>query len=210
MMKKIWIITGFLITGTVLVSCSKVRRNTGRAYMPDMAYSRAYETYASTEALLKKGAHYNAMPVEGTIARGDTLMVYPNKNDSAGYANSKNFVNPLPALNPVQMKEAARLYLIYCGICHGEKLDGNGPLFKGGEGPFPSAPKNFMTDEMKTMAEGTMFHSVTYGKNMMGSYASQLSTEQRWMIIHYIKEKQAASASAATAPAKDSVKTVKP
>jgi hypothetical protein len=35
-----------------------------------------------------------------------------------------------------------------------------------------------------------MFYSVTYGKNAMGSYASQLSTKQRWMIIHYIKEKQ--------------------
>jgi len=43
---------------------------------------------------------------------------------------------------------------------------------------------------MIKMAEGTMFHSATYGKNMMGSYASQLSAKQRWMIIHYIKEKQ--------------------
>jgi mono/diheme cytochrome c family protein len=208
-MKKIWVITGFLIAGTVLVSCSKVRRNTGRAYMPDMAYSRAYETYASTEALQKKGVHYNAMPVEGTIARGDTLTVYPNKNDSAGYANSKNFANPLPALNAIQFKEATRLYLIYCGICHGEKLDGNGPLWKGGDGPFPAAPKNFMADDMKAMAEGTMFHSATYGKNLMGSYASQLSTEQRWMIIHYIKEKQAASVGTTATPATDTTKTGK-
>lgn len=208
-MKKLWVITGCLIAGILLVSCSKVRRNTGRVYMPDMAYSRAYETYASTEALQKKGVHYNAMPVEGTIARGDTLTVYPYKNDSAGYADSKNFVNPLPALSAIQFKEASRLYLIYCGICHGEKLDGNGPLSMTVGGAFPAAPKNFMADDMKAMAEGTMFHSATYGKNMMGSYASQLSTEQRWMIIHYIKEKQAASVSTTTAPAKDSTKTVK-
>jgi mono/diheme cytochrome c family protein len=204
-MKKIWVITGCLIAGTILVSCSKVRRNTGRAYMPDMAYSRAYETYASTDALQKKGVHYNAMPVEGTIARGDTLTVYSYKNDSIGYINSKNVANPLPALSAVQRKEAARLYLIYCGICHGEKLDGNGPLWKGGDGPFPAAPKDLMAADMKAMAEGTMFHSVTYGKNLMGSYASQLSAEQRWMIIHYIKEKQAASVSATAAPAKDSI-----
>lgn len=209
MMKKISLLTICIATAVVLVSCSKVRRNTGRVYMPDMAYSRAYETYASTEALQKKGVHYNAMPVEGTIARGDTLTVYPNKNDSIGYANSKNFANPLPALSAIQFKEATRLYLIYCGICHGEKLDGNGPLWKGGEGPFPAAPKNFMADDMKAMAEGTMFHSVTYGKNLMGSYASQVSTEQRWMIIHYIKEKQAASVSTTTAPAKDTIKTGK-
>jgi mono/diheme cytochrome c family protein len=208
-MKKYWIITGCLIAAVALVSCNKVRRNTGRAYMPDMAYSRAYETYASTEALQKKEVNYNAMPVEGTIARGDTLSAYPNKNDSTGYINSKNFANPLPALSAVQFKEASRLYLIYCGICHGEKLDGNGPLWKGGDGPFPNAPKDFMADDMKKMAEGTMFHSVTYGKNNMGSYASQLSAEQRWMIIHYIKEKQAASVTATSAPVKDSAKTGK-
>ena len=210
-MKKLWIITGCLIAGAVLVSCSKIRRNTGRAYMPDMAYSRAYETYASTEALQKKGVHYNAMPVEGTIARGDTLTIYPYKNDSAGYVDSKNFANPLPALSAIQFKEATRLYLIYCGICHGEKLDGQGPLWKGGEGPFPAAPRNFLTDPVVTnMAEGTMFHSVTYGKNLMGSYASQLSTEQRWMIIHYIKEKQAASVTATPVTPKDSIKTKNP
>jgi mono/diheme cytochrome c family protein len=209
MMKKYWIITGCLIAGFVLASCNKTRRNAGRVYMPDMAYSRAYETYASTEALQKKGVHYNAMPVEGTIARGDTLTVYPNKNDSAGYADSKNFANPLPALSAIQFKEASRLYLIYCGICHGEKLDGQGPLWKGGEGPFPAAPKDLMAADMKAMTEGTMFHSVTYGKNLMGSYASQLSTEQRWMIIHYIKEKQGASVTAMPAPAKDSIKTGK-
>lgn len=204
MMKKIWVITGCLIAGAVLVSCNKVRRNTGRAYMPDMSYSRAYETYASTEALQKKGVHYNAMPVEGTIARGDTLTVYPYKNDSAGYVNSKDFANPMPALTDIQRKEATRLYLINCGICHGEKLDGNGPLYKGGDGPFPSKPATLVGDpKYAAMAEGTMFHSVTYGKNMMGSYASQLSTEQRWMIIHYIKEKQAASATT-QAPVKDS------
>lgn len=210
MMKKISLVTLCMATAVMLISCSRVRRNPGRAYMPDMAYSRAYETYASTEALQRKGVHFNAIPVEGTVARGDTITVYPYRNDSAGYNNSKTFANPMPALSATQFLEASRLYLVYCGICHGEKLDGNGPLWKGGEGPFPAAPKNFMATDMKAMAEGTMFHSVTYGKNLMGSYASQLSTEQRWMIIHYIKEKQASAISATPAPAKDSANKVKP
>ena len=42
------------------------------------------------------------------------------------------------------MKEAERLYLVNCGICHGPKLDGNGPLWKDGDGPYPSAPKNLV------------------------------------------------------------------
>jgi len=199
-MKKIWIITGFAAMIIAMVSCNKVRRSPGRAYMPDMAYSRAYETYATTEGLQKEGAHYTAMPVKGTIARGDMLDIYPYSNDPAGYAASATVTNPLPALSAKDFVEASRLYLVNCGICHGEKLDGNGPLYKDGSGPYPSKPATLVGDAKYTaMAEGTMFHSVTYGKNAMGSYASQLSTQQRWMIIHYIKEKQQASAGTAKA-----------
>jgi len=96
------------------------------------------------------------------------------------------------------------LYQINCGICHGTKLDGNGPLYKGGEGPYPAAPKNFIGDPaVSVMPEGQMFYSVSYGKNMMGSYASQLTRKQRWMVIKYIKNKQLAAKAAATAPAAD-------
>lgn len=205
-MKKILVITSCLLAGVLLFSCNQVRRSPGRAYMPDMAYSRAYETYMiSPEALAQKGIHYSALPVEGTVARGDTLSVYPYKNDSTGYANSKLILNPLPPLDSLQFKEATRLYLVNCGICHGQKLDGNGPLWKDGSGPFPAAPRNLATDPYAVaLAEGTMFHSITYGKGQMGSYASQLTTTQRWMVIHYIKEKQAASNSGKTAATADS------
>jgi mono/diheme cytochrome c family protein len=188
-MKKIGIILG-AIALVVTVGCNKPRRNPGYVYMPDMAYSRAYETYASTQGLKDKGIHYNAMPVPGTVARGDQFA-YTLTNDSAGYEASRNVRNPLPQLDARQYLEAARLYQIHCAICHGAALDGNGPLYNGGQGPFQAAPRNFMTDPlMKTLSDGTFFHSITYGRNMMGSYASQLSTEQRWMIIHYIREKQ--------------------
>ena len=103
--------------------------------------------------------------------------------------NLQRVTNPVAA-GTINMKNAERLYLVNCGICHGTKLDGNGPLWKGGNGPFPAAPKNFMDAAMKAMPEGTMFHSVTYGKEQMGSYASQLNTRQRWEVIAYIKSKQ--------------------
>jgi mono/diheme cytochrome c family protein len=189
MMKKFWIISVLAVTVTGMMSCNKVRRSPGRAYMPDMAYSRAYETYASTEALHNKGVNYNGLPVTGTIARGDMLQIYTIQNDSAGYVQSATVKNPL-SIDSIDKKEAERLYLVNCGVCHGAKLDGNGPLWKDGNGPYPAAPKNLMGDDMKKMADGTMFHSVTYGKGQMGSYASQLSTTQRWMVIAFIKSKQ--------------------
>ncbi len=201
-MKKFLTITGIISLVLLMAACGGPRRNPGRVYMPDMAYSRAYETYAEldsnkfTNDTLELGEgkiFYNSMPVGGTIARGEMLYIYPHKNDSAGYANSADITNPFKA-DSIDLKEAERLYLVNCGICHGAKLDGNGPLWKDGAGPYPAAPKNLMGDDMKSMKDGTMFHSVTYGKGQMGSYASQLSTKQRWEVIAFIKAKQGGGA----------------
>jgi mono/diheme cytochrome c family protein len=151
--------------------------------------------------------------VAGTIARGDELP-FPYERDKPGdsvnYVASKQVQNPLPALTKVEMKESERLFLVNCGICHGVKLDGNGPLYKDGNGPYPSKPATLVGDpKYHAMPEGQMFYSVTYGKNAMGSYASQITTKQRWMIIHYIKAMQAAKAAPASA-ATDSTGTKAP
>lgn len=198
-MRKTLLLTGTFAMAFAVIGCNQVRRDTGRAYMPDMSYSRAYETFASTEALTAAGVHYTALPVEGTVPRG-ALAAYPFKNDSIGYVRSAEVKNPLDPAT-IDMKEAERMYLIKCGICHGTKLDGNGPLWKGGDGPYPAAPRNLITDPVTAnMAEGTMFHSITFGKNLMGGYYSQLNTKQRWEIVAYIKMKQA-EAKGAAAPA---------
>ncbi len=199
-MKTTNIISGIL-TGTLAISlfaCSDVRRNPGRIYMPDMTYSRAYETYASTEDLTKEGVHYDHMPVAGTIARGEELP-FPLPKDAFGdttnYHAARDIKDPLPACDSAQLDEARRLFAINCAICHGAALDGNGPLYKDGNGPFAAHPAQLVGGpQYMTMPEGQMFYSIEYGKNMMGSYASQLNRKQRWMIVQYIKFKQAQSA----------------
>jgi mono/diheme cytochrome c family protein len=203
-MKKLAIITVLSVTAFIM-SCGG-KNDPGRAYMPDMGTSRAYETYADHSNLADSNIHYTAAPVPGTIARGEEMpfhLVLDKAGDSTNYVASKQVSNPIAALSPADEKEAERLYLINCGICHGVKLDGNGPLYKGGDGPYKAAPKNLMT---LAMPEGQMFYSVTYGKGMMGSYASQLSRKQRWQVIRYIKNKQTGTA-APTAPAADTTAT---
>jgi len=207
MMKRLFEIVFILFAASLIIGCSDVRRKPGAVYMPDMGYSRALETYAKpdsskfTNDASKIGEgkiYYTAYPVAGTMARGDELP-FPYEmdkvGDSANYVASKQVQNPLPALTGVEKKEAERLYLVNCGVCHGTKLDGNGPLYKDGNGPFPSKPATLVGDpKYHAMPEGQMFYSVTFGKNAMGSYASQITTKQRWMIIHYIKALQAAKA----------------
>ena len=202
-MKRLLYIT-ILALSVSFTGCFSDRgdRNPHNIYMPDMAYSRAYETYAYrdssifTENPAERGQKifYNNQPVAGTISRGEDMPFPLTKDavgDSTNYVKSKEVKSPVDSMSTAQLTESERLYLINCGICHGKNLDGNGPLYKGGEGPFGAKPATLVGDaKYEAMPEGQMFYSVAYGKGQMGSYASQLSRRQRWEIIHYIKSKQ--------------------
>src|ERR1700680_2118410 len=119
-MKKLCIISLVALAGAIIIGSSDVRRKPGRIYMPDMIYSRAYETYSVTEeqkaALEKKGIYFSNVPVEGTIKRGARFpFVIPKDKDAAdstNYVASKQVKNPLPALDSGQAVEAERLYLV--------------------------------------------------------------------------------------------------
>jgi len=188
------------------------KREPGKVYMPDMAYSRGYETYAERDSMIftadpaQRGGkiYYDNNPAQGTVKRGE-MFPYTLPNDSNGYKMSAAVMNPLGEMTEADMKEAGRLFNINCAICHGDKGAGNGPLSTSGK---IGGVANLTLEMYTKMADGTMFHSITYGKNNMGSYASQLDRKQRWMMVKYIRSLQpkanTALASAATA---DTTKT---
>jgi len=201
MKRSTLVFLGMIALVVMAVSCSDVKRKPGKVYMPDMAYSRAYETY-STNPVFADGRTSQG-PVAGTVKRGDDYPVHIQQDavgDTAHYFASRQMPNPITSLTEAELKETERLYLINCGICHGPKLDGNGPLWNNGDGPYPSKPATLVADaKYESMPEGQMFYSITFGKNLMGSYASQLSAKQRWQVIHYIKVKQGKIKAAAVA-----------
>jgi mono/diheme cytochrome c family protein len=204
-MKKIVIAAGCLALSLGFISCSGAHGDDpGHSYMPDMYYSRAYESYnyndvgGELDTLKRRGITYTGLPVPGTVARGEMLS-YHLTNDSAGLNAANALKSPLDSVTaaPASMKEAERIYLVNCGICHGPKLDGDGPLWNGGNGPFPVAPRNLTDDYTKKLTDGHIFHVITYGIRSMGSYASQLNPQQRWWVIKYIRSKQGGGAVAA-------------
>lgn len=201
MMKKLPILFA-LFASAAITGCDGVKREPSDQYMPDMAYSRAYETYADHSGLADSGINYNNQPVAGTIARGEEFpfpLAKDKAGDSTNYVASRAIKNPITFLTDTELGEAERLYLIQCGICHGPALDGNGPLYNGGNGKFSAKPASFIGDpKIEAMPEGQMFYSTTYGKNLMGPYGPQLTRKQRWMVIYYIKQQQAKKKATAT------------
>lgn len=208
-MKKLVFAAGCVVMAFGLASCGGAKGNDpGHAYMPDMYYARAYETYGynnvggELDTLKKRGIFYNAMPVPGTIARGDAMAYhFVETSDSGRLKEADRLVNPLDSVTatPAAMTEAQRLFLVNCAICHGVKLDGNGPLYNNGNGPYPAVPKNLTAADSKAFTDGHYFYVITNGIRTMGSYASQLTPEQRWWVIKYIRKAQGGTASAAPA-----------
>jgi mono/diheme cytochrome c family protein len=208
-MKKIAIISTLIIsTAVVLISCDS-KRQPGKIYMPDMTYSRAYETYALRDSTIftmdaadaGHKIYYNGQTVTGTMKRGE-LAPYTVPNDSNGLLNLSSLVkNPLAPLTNADSLEAARLFNINCGICHGPKAEANGPVaakIGGVKSIIALSP---------TYSDGRLFFVMTYGQNNMGSYASQLNREQRWRIVQYIRTlepKTTAAVPAVAAPKADS------
>jgi mono/diheme cytochrome c family protein len=201
------IVAASLVVVMGLMSCDSgnMRRTPGHIYAPDMTYSRAYDAYTTNPNFADSMT--SRLPVEGTIARGHQMPDHLKEGDTNAY---KTFTTSAK-FSEAELKEGGRLFNIYCGICHGQNLDGQGPLFASGK--FASMPANFKDAKYLHMSVGQMYAAIKYGKNMMGSYASQIDIKQRWMIIAYIKKVQSTNggdaytfgevASAPAAPAAD-------
>jgi mono/diheme cytochrome c family protein len=183
----------------LLASCSDDPKHPGYEYMPDMYRSPSYETYSPNPVF--RDSMTAQQPVAGTIARGKSYPYrYPNTTE--GYEQAgKELKNPLEK-SEVNMAEGQRLYGHYCVHCHGEKGLGDGTIPAGGK--FPPPPS--YSGPLKDLPEGKMYHTVTYGKNLMGSHASQLDPQQRWKIVMYIQTLQKVEGGTATASADSSAK----
>lgn len=217
-MKKIAIIaTLVLSTATVFIGC-KDKRDPGRAYMPDMAYSRAYESYATRDSSVftmdpNDASHkifYNNLAPAGTIKRGELFpfnvafdISKSSIDSNASLINQLAQVkNPLEPMNGKELEEAGRLFNINCAVCHGAKAESNGPL-----AAKVGGVKNIITASPK-YSDGRLFYVMEYGQANMGSYASQLSREQRWRIVQYIRTLEPKTEATAVAVKTDSA-TVK-
>ncbi len=100
--------------------------------------------------------------------------------------------NPFP-ITAEGLEKGEELYNIFCGICHGEKGDGNGYLASD-DNPnkkFLAVPKNLLLPEYVESSNGRYYHSIMYGINVMGAYSDKLSYEERWQVIHHIRSLQA-------------------
>ncbi len=180
----------------LLGACQADGDFTGREYMPDMAHSKAYEPYVEGRTIMIDGDTVQLFPnnqaalepVAGTVARGYVPYHYEDTNEGYELAG-KQLVSPVDRRDEGILARGKTAYATNCAICHGTKGAADGAIVK--NGAYPAPPPSYFREDIMVLPEGKMFHSIHYGKNLMGSYASQLSKEERWNVVAYIKNMQA-------------------
>jgi mono/diheme cytochrome c family protein len=157
----------------VLVRGPKTRLNF--EYFPDMA----------------RTARYNAFEENPNFADGITLRVPPPGTIPRGLPPltfgeapaSTPLVNPFSADDRVALDRGAAVFATFCQPCHGPRGQGDGLVPQHG---FP-APPPLSRAQTQQKTDAQFFQTMTNGQNAMPSYASQISREDRWRAILFVR-----------------------
>jgi len=176
-MKSLFKIAIFAMICISMVSCKKDTRPNYQ-FFPQMYEPVGYETYG--ESSMFPNDAVALLPAEGSIPRGFTP--FEIENTTEGYELAKaSLTSPLDSTQ-INLPKAKELYDIYCGICHGNLGNGQGNLVK--REKILGVPS--YDDAGRAITEGSIYHTVFYGKNAMGSYANQLDEDERWQVVAYV------------------------
>jgi mono/diheme cytochrome c family protein len=91
--------------------------------------------------------------------------------------------NPLKS-NEQSIAEGKVLYTKNCLSCHGKKGMGDGPK----SGDLEKVPGDFTTLAFRKQSDGAIFWKMTEGRKPMPSFKSELTVQQRWLLVNYIRE----------------------
>lgn len=163
---------------TIISGCSKNPNETGVEIFPDMVHSVAFEAYSENPNT--KDGKTMLLPPRGTIARGKLPFPY-GKGESEAKRAEEELVNPYTK-SETRLNRGKEVYENFCLVCHGSQGKGDGPIIP----KFPNPP-SLTGKRIRKYKDGRLFHIVSRGSGDMPSHAEQISEEDRWNLIQYVR-----------------------
>ncbi len=86
------------------------------------------------------------------------------------------------------MEQGRKGYMNHCVVCHGPLGNGVPTL----TAAYGAKPANLLSKQFRDYPDGKIYWAIVMGKNAMPSYAYDLSEEDRWAVVHYVRALQRA------------------
>jgi hypothetical protein len=138
------------------------------------------------------------MPIPGTVARSVAIRVgdkevFPFEDQPVNTGReigTTNFIdnNPLK-INTEFLARGRQRFDINCSPCHGRTGQGDGVTKKIGA---MGVVANLHDKRIVELADGELFYVITNGRNLMGAYGPNVTVEDRWAIVAYLRALQLA------------------
>lgn len=126
--------------------------------------------------------------IDGTIARGTPYQDTPL--NTGKIAGTTNYVQTIPVPVTTQLMARGRdRFNITCSPCHGAQGDGKGITTKFGMAVIADL-HDAAGRKVPQQSDGQIFSTISYGKGLMQGYAPNLSIEDRWAIVAYVRALQ--------------------
>ncbi len=135
-------------------------------------------------------ASEEAAPGAAPVAAGRGLkqMSFGTGTDYASTGKmGANWGTGIPfEVTPEFMARGAQRFNINCMVCHGPTAAGDGIAKQHGLATVVT----LQDDRIRNMADGEIFNTITHGKNTMMSYGGNVTVNDRWAIIAYLRALQ--------------------
>lgn len=151
--------------------------------LPEMVRTAAYKAY-SANPNFADGKTLREPPPD-TVPRGFRGVEFEASEADAVRAGEQ-LRNPYAFEDLAPFTRGAFVFRTWCLPCHGATGRGDGPVAMRG---YP-APPPFNSEKTLALKDGRMFHILTFGQKNMPAYASQMTEDDRWMAILYVRSLQ--------------------
>ena len=133
-------------------------------------------------------------PIAGTVA-----VEMPAQNDywATGKWDDTHWGNGIPvhpavdggrelAIDDANMARGRERYNISCSACHGAGGDGQGVVTKYGL----TGVAGYNNDRLRQASDGDIFNTISNGKGQMLGYGYNITIDDRWRIVMYVRALQ--------------------
>jgi mono/diheme cytochrome c family protein len=167
-------------------ACTRI--DNALASVPFLAFMRNSPALDPYEA--PRPAPPGSVPYESPVG---TVLPPMEGTDAAltAFAGTPEGQNPLAAGDPAALALGQLMYERHCSVCHGLDGRGNGPVT--GEGKFPAGlVPNLTAGAAVGRADGYIYAIIRAGRGLMPSYGARTTHIERWAIVTYVNQLQAA------------------